>query len=264
MAEYDTADPNDPNTLVVPFIFVPHGCPLPVEWMAEHPGWVRFPATMVPRDPTPGDNGPQWNMQVDFPDEPTPPDTPTGAADADVVPAQDWPQPPENASTGAPAALNIEDYDTTASALRAWRNAEAAFADPVGAAGIRRVADAQPAQSRHADITFVDFANRPLGSPAAGIQASVGNDPPNKTTSVQAAPAASVHTGIELAAAGDLKCGGFSSGCQSGGSQGTTGMYSVGGRTLCAACTEKMLGITDLPAKERPAIMEPFLSVPRE
>jgi hypothetical protein len=31
------------------FIFVPHGDPEPLEWMAAHPGWVKFPAVMVPR-----------------------------------------------------------------------------------------------------------------------------------------------------------------------------------------------------------------------
>ncbi len=30
-------------------MFVRHGDPLPHEWMARHPGWVRFPATLVPR-----------------------------------------------------------------------------------------------------------------------------------------------------------------------------------------------------------------------
>ena len=31
------------------FLFVPHGDPLPTEWMARHPGWIKVPATMVPR-----------------------------------------------------------------------------------------------------------------------------------------------------------------------------------------------------------------------
>ena len=34
-------------------MFVRHGDPLPLQWMAEHPGWVKFPATLVPR-PGPG------------------------------------------------------------------------------------------------------------------------------------------------------------------------------------------------------------------
>src|SRR6185312_4329434 len=29
-------------------IFVPHGDPEPVEWMAQHSGWVKFPAVFVP------------------------------------------------------------------------------------------------------------------------------------------------------------------------------------------------------------------------
>lgn len=38
-----------PDDLQTPFLFVPHGAPEPVEWMRKHPGWVKFPATFVPR-----------------------------------------------------------------------------------------------------------------------------------------------------------------------------------------------------------------------
>ena len=31
----------------VSFLFVRHGDPLPREWMARHPDWVKFPATPV-------------------------------------------------------------------------------------------------------------------------------------------------------------------------------------------------------------------------
>lgn len=37
-----------PDDLELPFIFVPDNAPEPVEWMAQHPGWVRIPATRVP------------------------------------------------------------------------------------------------------------------------------------------------------------------------------------------------------------------------
>ena len=40
-----------PGDLQTPFLFVPHGDPPPLDWMARHPGWVKFPATMVPRRP---------------------------------------------------------------------------------------------------------------------------------------------------------------------------------------------------------------------
>ena len=40
------------NDIKTPFMFVRHGDPLPLDWMARHPGWVKFPATLVPR-PTP-------------------------------------------------------------------------------------------------------------------------------------------------------------------------------------------------------------------
>jgi putative chitinase len=37
------------NEIKTPFVFVRHGDPPPLDWMARHPGWVRFPATLVPR-----------------------------------------------------------------------------------------------------------------------------------------------------------------------------------------------------------------------
>ena len=50
MTEDDHGRPG-PGDLQTPFLFVPHGDPLPLDWMARHPGWVKFPATMVPRRP---------------------------------------------------------------------------------------------------------------------------------------------------------------------------------------------------------------------
>ena len=38
-----------PSFLKVPFVFVPKGNPPPLDWMAEHPGFVTFAATFVPR-----------------------------------------------------------------------------------------------------------------------------------------------------------------------------------------------------------------------
>lgn len=40
----------------VPFLFVPHGQTPPADWLARHPGWISFPATLVPRrEGNPGD-----------------------------------------------------------------------------------------------------------------------------------------------------------------------------------------------------------------
>jgi hypothetical protein len=37
------------DELKLPFIFVPHGAPEPVEWLGKHPDWIKLPATVVPR-----------------------------------------------------------------------------------------------------------------------------------------------------------------------------------------------------------------------
>ena len=47
------------------------------------------------------------------------------------------------------------------------------------------------------------------------------------------------------------KCDGFSGGCQSGGSYGTTGMYDIFGKHLCRSCALKILGIETLPHVEQ-------------
>lgn len=39
----------DGSGIEAPFVFVRHGDPQPSEWMARHPGWVSFPATLVTR-----------------------------------------------------------------------------------------------------------------------------------------------------------------------------------------------------------------------
>ena len=65
--------------------------------------------------------------------------------------------------------------------------------------------------------------------------------------------------GIQIAASGYFQCEGFGAGCQSGGSYGTTAMYSISGRKLCMDCAVKMLGIQNEPASERVLTLTPFL-----
>jgi hypothetical protein len=55
----DNGDPRFPypRFLRVPFVFVPHGNPPPLEWMEEHPNYVTIPAIFVPHIP------PEPNME---------------------------------------------------------------------------------------------------------------------------------------------------------------------------------------------------------
>jgi hypothetical protein len=62
---------------------------------------------------------------------------------------------------------------------------------------------------------------------------------------------------IVPAAAGDLKCVGGD--CARGGNRGSTGMYSIEGRTLCESCAVKRLGIGGQPAGEKVRDLAPVL-----
>lgn len=65
--------------------------------------------------------------------------------------------------------------------------------------------------------------------------------------------------GLQPVATGDLKC----QMCPQGGSWGTTGMYRVTGKVLCAACATKQLGGTDLSGQEKIELLRPFTLQPR-
>jgi len=64
---------------------------------------------------------------------------------------------------------------------------------------------------------------------------------------------------IQLAAAGGLRCDGFASGCQSGGSYGASGMYNIEGHVLCMDCAIKFFGLQDESAREKARTLDRFL-----
>jgi len=51
--------------------------------------------------------------------------------------------------------------------------------------------------------------------------------------------------------AAGLSCDGFSGGCQSGGTFGTTGLIKIFNKRLCWDCAVKFLGIQELPHDEQ-------------
>jgi hypothetical protein len=72
------------------------------------------------------------------------------------------------------------------------------------------------------------------------------------------------HTGSQpkvpnIQIAAGLRCDGFSSGCQSGGTYGTTGRYNINGRVLCTDCAIKFFGLQDEPQSERDRVLRPFV-----
>ena len=66
--------------------------------------------------------------------------------------------------------------------------------------------------------------------------------------------------GTKVAAWGDLKCQGV---CSQGGSRGTTAMYHMEERNLCANCAVKAAGAENLPSDEQVRILQPFLLRPK-
>jgi hypothetical protein len=59
--------------------------------------------------------------------------------------------------------------------------------------------------------------------------------------------------------AAGLQCDGFPSGCQSGGSFGSSGMYNINGRVLCIDCAIKFFGLQDASQSERASTLGRFL-----
>jgi hypothetical protein len=142
---YDIADPNDPTTLRIPFMFVPRGCEPDPEWLRKHPGAIRFPATMVPREPAAG--GTQWNVQFAWPEPltaeslPPPPSRAKATISVPIDRRDDLPGDDSQRTPDAPppAPLTLDDpavaYTlwTGEDPIDVWRRMSAVFDDPIGA-----------------------------------------------------------------------------------------------------------------------------------
>lgn len=96
---------------------------------------------------------------------------------------------------------------------------------------------------------FDPAASFPLGVPPA-IPASGLFSPPERSPSMANKP-----PDDQVA----IACQGFPAGCQSGGSYGTTALYSINGKPLCRDCAVKILGIGGLPGPEQQDFLKPFL-----
>lgn len=72
-------------------------------------------------------------------------------------------------------------------------------------------------------------------------------------------PLHAYHPIFRLPQQGGLRCDGFSGGCQTSGSYGTTALYNVFGRNLCMDCAVKMLGIQNDSSSEKVLKLSPHL-----
>jgi len=173
-------------------MFVPHGCEPTPAWLQAHPGAIKIPAVMVPRDPRPGESGTQWNVQLDLPNEP--PATPTAAAPetrAGFAPigrpgkwpvdrnGRPWPRsrfgqpmcPIDELPPGVrkPGEATAPDMPGSGDPVAAWRTMNAVFADPGRFAGIvasdsgqRGVQYAEVSRNVKTDASQTDAPPRPV------------------------------------------------------------------------------------------------------
>ena len=208
LPRFDIADPDDPNTLRVPFIFVPAGDRPPLEWMREHPGWVRIPATWIPRAPREDELGEQWDVSLQIPDEPP------------VVPSAQADSPPRQPSgrslvqgLGAPLRGRFPPvsvlptpvrYDVADRAVADYLRMEAALSDPGHALGLIKTSSlpGQPAEfdSASSGEKRTVFVYTPLSSPS--LDADQG---PLSTHHGPAGPSSPAIDGPDLASHSDGK-----------------------------------------------------------
>jgi hypothetical protein len=64
---------------------------------------------------------------------------------------------------------------------------------------------------------------------------------------------------VQFASSNYFRCDGFSSGCQNGGTFGTSGRYNIDGRMLCMDCAIKFFCLQDDTQRERERTLAPFI-----
>ena len=86
-----------PRFLKVPFVFVPKGNLPPLDWMAAHPGFVKFAANFVPRPQSASPTDPTAKPETSATEEPVPEAVPPGNRRHDI-----WPTVPPLSMEGDP------------------------------------------------------------------------------------------------------------------------------------------------------------------
>jgi hypothetical protein len=151
-----------------PFIFVRHGDPRPEDWLREHPGAVRIPATFVPRPPDAAEQAARLWGPSQTPGSFAPVRRP-GPWPVDRR-GRPWPRtvfgqpqrrlgefPPRQRAPGEaiPPEYRAAEFDITAfDPIGALRAIQAVLDDPAAAAGLRP-ARAKPTDGQHGLLTQV-------------------------------------------------------------------------------------------------------------
>ena len=241
------------DTIVCDFVFVPNGASFPTDWVRRHPDYITLPARftgspafmerMFGKRRTPDryvfDKTVRMPAQLGL--------TETGRTETPAAQVQQrigfvaTAEPIQKTDSGsAPIAVpehGASDNDKT-SARDIWTGLTKDELLGPGLAYLER---------RAGDDGIIDFI--------AGLDFGLGD---GQFRAADAKLQSGVADPVRIAATGDLKCDGFSGGCSSGGSRGTTGMYNVTGQVLCVSCAIKMIGVANEKAAEQIRALQPF------
>jgi hypothetical protein len=120
-----------------------------------------------------------------------------------------------------------------------WTSGEGGSAEPV--------ASARPTNS-----VVRPIADRPVQ--LASLETGTMTDATPPPTDGQSKPG--LHPNVQVASG--LTCDGFPSGCQNGGTYGTSGQFNINGRILCIDCAIKFFGLQGDSHSERERILGRF------
>ena len=241
------------DTIVCDFVFVPNGAPFPTDWVRRQPDYITLPARFTGSPAFMARMFGKWRT----------PDRYVFDKTARPVAALGPTETGQTEKPRAPVQSEIE-FEATAEPSQKADSISVPIAAPERRGGHNAETSKRDIWTRLTREELLGpglaYLERRAGD-AGIIDFIVGLDFGLGDGQFRAADAklqSGIADPVRIAAIGDLKCDGFSGGCSSGGSRGTTGMYQVTGRVLCVSCAIKMIGVANEKAAEQIRSLQPF------